>query len=276
MSPTRREEPEQRPLDASCPGAATVSPVTTVHLALDPDADALLASDPLALVIGMVLDQQIPMERAFAAPLALQDRLGATLDARAIADADPDRLAAIFAAPPALHRFPGSMARRVQDACREIADHYDGDASRIWTDAVSGTDLVRRLRALPGFGEQKARIFAALLAKQFGARPDGWQEATDPFGEPGSFRSVADIVDDASLAAVRATKAAAKAAAKAAVGAAGSRQATATDRSTTADPSTTTGVPAGRAPAKRARAKRAPVTSAPVESGATRRAHGTR
>ncbi len=244
--------------------------MTTVHLALDPDADALLASDPLALVIGMVLDQQIPMERAFAAPLALQDRLGAALDARAIADADPDRLAAIFAAPPALHRFPGSMAGRVQDACREIVRRYDGDASRIWTDAVSGTDLVRRLRALPGFGEQKARIFAALLAKQFGVRPDGWQAATEPFGDPGSFRSVADIVDDTSLAAVRATKAEAKAAAKAAAGTAGSRRAAPTSGTSTM------GGPAGGAPAKRAPAKRAPVARAPVEGGATRRATGTR
>ncbi len=188
----------------------------TLHLALDADADALLASDPLALVIGMVLDQQVPMERAFAAPWALQHRLGSRLDAGEIAAMDPDRLAAAFSAPPALHRFPGSMARRVQEVCREVAEHHGNDASRIWSEATSGSDLVRRLRELPGFGEQKARIFAALLGKQFGVRPEGWRDATTPFGEEGSLRSVADIVDDASLAAVRAAKAEAKAAAKAA------------------------------------------------------------
>lgn len=190
--------------------------VTTVHLALDPDADALLASDPLALLIGMVLDQQIPMERAFAAPAALRRRLGTDLDARSIASMDPDSLATVFAATPALHRFPGSMARRVHQLCCQLADDFDGQAASVWTTATSGSDLVARLRALPGFGEQKARIFAALLAKQFGIQPPNWEEATDPFGEPGVFRSVADIVDETSLAAVRATKAEAKARAKSA------------------------------------------------------------
>lgn len=185
--------------------------VTRVHLALDPTADALLATDPLALLIGMVLDQQIPMERAFAAPAALRERLGRDLDPHDIAAMDPDALAAVFAQAPALHRFPSSMARRVHELCRLIVDDYGGQTQRIWLEAPSGADLVRRLRALPGLGEQKARIFAALLAKQFGVRPPGWEAATAPFGEPGVFRSVADIVDDASLAAVRETKARAKA-----------------------------------------------------------------
>jgi len=188
--------------------------VTTVHLALDPAADALLAADPLALLIGMVLDQQIPMERAFAAPAALQQRLGTALDARSIAAMDPEILATIFAASPALHRFPGSMAQRVHDLCRILVDEFDGQAAAVWRSAGSGSELVARLRSLPGFGEQKARIFAALLGKQFGIRPPGWEDATAPFGEPGVFRSVADIVDETSLAAVRATKADAKAKAK--------------------------------------------------------------
>lgn len=190
--------------------------VAGLHLALDPDADALLAADPLALLIGMVLDQQVPMERAFAAPYELRRRLGGRLDAASIAAADPEELAARFAERPALHRFPGSMARRVQELCRVVADEHGGDARRLWTGADSGAMLVRRLKALPGFGDQKARIFAALLGKQLGVRPEGWVEATAPYGEPGAFRSVADIVDDDSLAAVRATKASAKAAAKAA------------------------------------------------------------
>lgn len=187
----------------------------SMHLALDPEADALLDREPLALLVAMVLDQQVPMERAFAAPLALQQRLGGQLDAAAIATADPDTLADIFAARPALHRFPRAMSRRVQDLCRVIADDYRGDAARVWDGPPSGAALVQRLQALPGFGAQKAKIFAALLGKQRGIQPPGWEEATSPYGEPGSRRSVADVVDDASLAAVRATKAAAKAAAKA-------------------------------------------------------------
>lgn len=187
----------------------------TLHLALDPEADALLAADPLALVIGMVLDQQVPMERAFAAPAELRRRLGGHLDAAAIAAMSPDDLAAAFAERPALHRFPGSMAGRVQQLCRTVVEDHGGDAAAVWSDAPDGATLVERLERLPGFGTQKARIFAALLGKQLGVRPPGWEAASAPYGEPGSRRSVADIVDDASLAAVRAAKAEAKAAARA-------------------------------------------------------------
>jgi uncharacterized HhH-GPD family protein len=196
--------------------AANAAP--SLHLAFDEAADALLVSDPLALVIGMLLDQQVPMERAFAAPHLLAMRLGGRLDPAAIAAMDPDELVAVFSAKPALHRFPGAMARRVQELCRIVVDEHDGDASRIWRQARSGAELVAALAELPGFGSQKARIFAALLGKQLGVTPAGWQEATAPFGSPGVHLSVADIVDEASLAAVRASKAAAKAESKAAAG----------------------------------------------------------
>lgn len=185
-----------------------------MHLAQDADADALLATEPLALLIGMLLDQQIPLEHAFAGPHTLRDRLGHDLDAREIADYDPDELAALFARPRAIHRYPNSMATRVQALCRQIVDTYDGDAGSVWTQAADGPDLLRRLRSLPGFGEQKARIFLALLGKQLGVRPAGWREAAGPYGEQGSYRSVADIVDSDSLAQVRSYKQQMKAAAK--------------------------------------------------------------
>lgn len=187
-------------------------------LAQDPEADELLSSDPLALLIGMVLDQQIPLERAFSAPRDLRERLGGHLDAAAIADMDPEALAAVFARRPALHRFPSANAKRVQDLCRIVADDYGGDAGRIWKGARSGQELFERIRSLPGFGEQKARIFVALLAKQLGIRPPGWQEAAGKFGEQGTFMSVADIFDRESLAKVRSYKQHLKAAAKASSG----------------------------------------------------------
>ncbi|MDQ6648679.1 MAG: Fe-S cluster assembly protein HesB [Actinomycetota bacterium] len=186
----------------------------TMHLAQQPDADALLATDPLALLIGMLLDQQIPLEHAFAGPHTLRDRLGHDLDARELAEFDPDALAALFARPRAIHRYPNSMATRVQALCREIVETYGADAGSVWTDAADGADLLRRLKALPGFGEQKARIFLALLGKQLGVRPTGWREAAGPYGEDGAYRSVADIVDAGSLAEVRAYKQQMKAAAK--------------------------------------------------------------
>jgi uncharacterized HhH-GPD family protein len=186
-----------------------------LHLSQDPEADRLISEDPLALLIGMILDQQMPLERAFRAPLDLQARLKAGLDASAIAAMDPDRLVDLFSARPALHRFPAANAKRVQDLCR-ILDDYGGDAAAIWTKAVDGADLFRRVLALPGFGEHKARIFVALLGKQLGVRPKGWREAAGPFGPDGTFRSVADIVDADTLGKVRATKAEMKAAAKAA------------------------------------------------------------
>lgn len=184
-------------------------------LSRQPAADALLERSPLALLIGMVLDQQVPLERAFSAPYDLTQRLGHDLDARELADYDPDALAAVFARPPALHRFPKSMAKRVQEVCRLLVDRYDGDAAAVWRDAADGTELRRRVAELPGFGAQKAQIFVALLGKQLGVRPPGWQAAAGPFGEDGSHRSVADIVDGESLRLVREYKQQLKAAAKA-------------------------------------------------------------
>jgi uncharacterized HhH-GPD family protein len=191
----------------------------TLYLSTEPEADRLLATDPLALLVGMLLDQQIPMERAFVAPYWLAQRLGVTrLDAAQIAGHDPEALGRIFATPPALHRFPGSMAARSQKLCQVIAEAYGGDAAAVWRGATTGAELVRRISALPGFGAQKAQIFAALLAKQFGVRPAGWQEATGSYGEDGVHRSVADITDPASLGKVREYKKRLKAAAKSAKG----------------------------------------------------------
>ena len=188
---------------------------TAIHLSGDAEADALLSKDPLALLIGMVLDQQIPLERAFWAPAELARRLGRPLDAREIASMDPNALADIFKQTPALHRFPGSMAGRVQAVCRIVADEYGGKAGSLWSKLPDGDALVKRLSTLPGFGAQKARIFAALLGKQLGVQPEGWRAATSPFGEAGSYLSVADIVGPESLAKVRAHKQAMKAKAKA-------------------------------------------------------------
>ena len=181
----------------------------------DPEADALLVDDPLALLIGMLLDQQVPMEKAFRGPYDLKERLGGHLDAAEIAAADPDELAAAFAQRPALHRFPGSMAARTQDLCRHLVEHYGGRAEAVWTGAEDGQDLFGRVRALPGFGEQKARIFVALLAKRMGVRPPGWEDVAGPYGRPGWF-SAADIDGPDALVRVREYKRASKAAAKAA------------------------------------------------------------
>jgi uncharacterized HhH-GPD family protein len=183
----------------------------TLRLAQDEGADALLARDPLALLVGMLLDQQFPMERAFASPWLLAQRLGwQTLDAAGIATYDPDAFAKAMAGPPALHRYPAAMAGRVQTIAREVAENWDGDASALWRTADSGAELLKRVRALPGFGEQKARIFVALLGKQLGVQPPGWREAAGAYGEEGSRRSVADVTDPATLAEVRAFKQAAK------------------------------------------------------------------
>jgi uncharacterized HhH-GPD family protein len=185
-----------------------------LYLSGDPEADAFLSEDPLALLIGMVLDQQVPLERAFSSPRDLRDRLGGQLDAGAIAAIDPAELAEVFSRRPALHRFPASNAGRVQQLCQIIVSDYDGDAARVWEGASSGTELLRRVRALPGFGEQKAKIFVALLGKQLGVRPPGWQEVSKPFGDKGTHYSVADITSKESLLRVRAHKAEIKAAAK--------------------------------------------------------------
>jgi len=181
----------------------------------DEAADRLLSEDPLALLIGMVLDQQVPLEWAFSAPLKLKERLGGRLDAAAIAEMDPDALAAAFAERPALHRFPGSNAKRVQELCRLLVDRYGGEAAAVWTSAATGADLLSRVKALPGFGDQKARIFVALLGKQLEVRPPGWDAAAGDFGRPGTYMSVADITDSASLGKVRSYKQAKKAEAKA-------------------------------------------------------------
>jgi uncharacterized HhH-GPD family protein len=187
----------------------------TLCLAQNPEADRLLTESPLALLIGLVLDQQIPLEWAFTGPLTLTQRLGRDLDAADLAGRDPDALAKAFATPPALHRFPGSMAGRVQEMCRHLVEQYDGDAARVWTGAADGKDLLKRIQALPGFGVQKAKIFVALLGKQYGVRPKGWREAAGDFGADGSYKSVADIRDKASLDKVRAFKKQMKAEAKA-------------------------------------------------------------
>lgn len=181
----------------------------------DPQANALLEADPLALLVGMLLDQQVPMEKAFAGPSVLKERLGA-FDAHAIAEADPEEFASMCAKPPAVHRYAGVMARRMQALCQALLVRYDGKAENIWTQGEpDGETVLNRMQELPGFGLQKARIFVALLGKQYGVRPDGWREAAGPYGEDGSRRSVADVTDEQSLLEVRAFKKQMKAAAKA-------------------------------------------------------------
>jgi uncharacterized HhH-GPD family protein len=188
-----------------------------LQLAQEAEADALLDRDPFALLVGMLLDQQFPMERAFAAPAGLARRLGVDrLDPATIATYDPEPFAALFVGPPALHRYPGAMAARVQALAALVVERYDGDAAALWRDVPDGSTLLRRLTALPGFGTQKAQIFTALLGKQRGVTPPGWRQAAGAYGEEGSTRSVADVVDGASLVRVREYKQAAKALKKAA------------------------------------------------------------
>ena len=188
-----------------------------LRLSQDPDADALLSQDPLALLIGMALDQQIPMEKAFQGPHVLRDRLG-RLDASTIAGYAPEAFAALVAQTPAVHRFPGSMAKRLQDLCAALVERYDGRAEAIWEDVVDGAELLRRLEGLPGFGTQKAQIFLALLGKQLAVRPSGWREAAGGYGEQGALKSIADVTGPQTLQQVRAYKQSVKAAAKAAKG----------------------------------------------------------
>ncbi len=188
-------------------------------LAQDAEADKLLADDPLALLIGMVLDQQVTFETAFAGPKKIADRMGSfpTLSAAEIADYDPDKFAALCSERPAIHRFPGSMAKRIQTLAQIIVDRYDGDAAGLWTAGdPDGSELLRRIKGLPGFGEVKAKIFLALLGKQYGVTAKGWRAAAGDFGKAGSHISVADIVDDQSMGKVRAYKKQMKAAVKAA------------------------------------------------------------
>ncbi|MPV38018.1 HhH-GPD-type base excision DNA repair protein [Georgenia subflava] len=187
-----------------------------LHITGDDAADELLSKDPLALLIGMLLDQQVAMETAFSGPKKLADRLGG-LDVRALAEMNPDELTEVCRTPPAVHRYPGSMAGRIQALCAALVADYDGDAAALWTAGdPDGAEVLRRLKALPGFGDQKAKIFVALLGKQYGLRSEGWRESAGDYGEEGSYRSVADIVDADSLTRVRENKKAMKAAAKAA------------------------------------------------------------
>ncbi|MBM7787200.1 HhH-GPD-type base excision DNA repair protein [Tenggerimyces flavus] len=185
------------------------------HLAGSPEADAELDRSAFSLLTGMLLDQQVPMEKAFSGPYVLVQRLGGPIDAAMIAEYDPEEFAAICSKPPAIHRFPGAMAARVQSLARLLVEEYDGDAARVWTEAKTAKEALKRLQKLPGFGEAKAKIFLALLAKQLDVKPTGWKAATAPYGNAG-FRSVADVVDQASLLKVRAYKKDQKAAAKAA------------------------------------------------------------
>ena len=197
------------------PRYGTISDVPTLRIAQDPAADDLLGRDPLALLIGMLLDQQFPMERAFGAPRLLADRLGVeSLDAAALAQADPEELTRVFQGPPALHRYPGSMAGRTQDLCRLLVERYDGRPENLWADVPDGATLLKRLGELPGFGAQKSKIFLALLGKRYGVTPAGWREAAGDYGLEGSRRSVADITGPESLAEVRAFKQEQKQAAK--------------------------------------------------------------
>jgi uncharacterized HhH-GPD family protein len=186
-----------------------------LRLTGDAAADRLLSDDANALLIGMVLDQQVPMEKAFSGPAVIAERMGGRLDVSAIAACDPEEFAAVCSRRPAIHRFPGSMAARIQAVCRTLVQDYDGDAANLWANVADGLALKKRIAALPGFGAAKAAIFVALLGKQYAVTPAGWREAAGDLGAEGTTLSVADIVDDATLEAVRASKKAAKAAAKA-------------------------------------------------------------
>jgi uncharacterized HhH-GPD family protein len=177
-----------------------------LSLPIEPEANELLTRDPFALLLAMMLDQQVPLEKAFGSPYQLTLRLGHEPTARELAGYDPEALAGIFAERPALHRFPRAMAARAQELARAITEHYDGDASAVWQGAADGADLKARLAELPGFGEYKAKITIALIGKQLGVRPEGWREAAGYFGEEDSRYSVADITDDESLAQVRSHK----------------------------------------------------------------------
>ncbi len=185
----------------------------TIPITGDAEADALLVSEPLALVIGMLLDQQVPMEWAFKGPVSLKDRLGGTLDANAFAAMDIDDFVTVCCNKPAIHRFPASMGRRVWELCAFLVEHYDGDAEKLWKGVRSGDALYARIRELPGYGDEKAKIFMAILAKRFAKKPAGWEAAAAPFSDA-QPRSVADVADAASLAAVREWKKAKKAAKK--------------------------------------------------------------
>ncbi|MBA2774698.1 MAG: Fe-S cluster assembly protein HesB [Nocardioidaceae bacterium] len=186
----------------------------TLQITQDEAADEVLSTNAFALLCGMLLDQQFPMERAFAGPAKILDRFG-TLDPATIADALPEEFAEVCAIPPAVHRFPGAMAARVQALAQHIVDRYDGETAALWSDVADGRTLLERVAALPGFGRQKSQIFVALLGKQLDVRPEGWQQAAGVYAEDGAHRSVADVRGPDSLQKVRAFKKEQKAAAKA-------------------------------------------------------------
>ena len=185
-----------------------------LHLTGDPIADHLLSIDPNALLIGMVLDQQVTMEKAFAGPAVIAERMGGRFDVRAVAELPLTEFVALCSERPAIHRFPGSMSTRVHEVCRVLVADWDADAAKLWNSADTGEELQKLLLGLPGFGTAKAKIMIALLGKRYGVRPDGWRAAAGDFGADGVYRSVADIVDGESLAKVRETKRAVKAKAK--------------------------------------------------------------
>jgi uncharacterized HhH-GPD family protein len=184
-----------------------------IQITGDVHAEQVLSDSPFALLMGMMLDQQYPMEHAFRGPAKVLDRFG-SIEPAAIAAADPEEFKALCSTPPAIHRFPGSMAARLQELAGLVEERYDGHTERLWAEATSGADLLKRVMELPGFGRQKAQIFTALLAKQLGVRPAGWEQAVGDYALDG-YRSVADVVDPASLQKVRAYKQEKKAAAKA-------------------------------------------------------------
>jgi uncharacterized HhH-GPD family protein len=185
----------------------------------DPAADAVLDDYPLALVIGMQLDQQYPIEHAFRGGWKILDRFG-SLDPAEIAAADPDQFKALCSVEPAIHRFPAAKAKQVQELARLIEAKYDGDVTRLWSEAKTGADLFQRLKELPGYGDQTARILIALLGKQLGVAPTGWKAAAGDYALKG-YRSVADVTGPDALARVRDYKKQKKAAARAGAGAAG-------------------------------------------------------
>ncbi|QPP05952.1 Fe-S cluster assembly protein HesB [Streptomyces bathyalis] len=187
----------------------------TLRLAQQPEADELLSRSPLAVMTGMLLDQQVPMEWAFTGPYTIAQRMGSDdLDAHEIAARDPEEFAALLSQKPAVHRYPGSMAKRVQQLCQYLVDHHDGDASAVWRDVPTGAEVLKRLNALPGYGKQKSQIFLALLGKQMGVTPEGWREAAGAYGDADAHRSAADITGQESLEKVRAFKQEAKRARK--------------------------------------------------------------
>jgi uncharacterized HhH-GPD family protein len=186
----------------------------TLWLTGDPEADALLSKDDNALLIGMVLDQQVPMEKAFSGPMVIAQRMGGSLDVAKIAAMGEAEFVALCSDRPAIHRFPAAMAKRIHQLCQVLTDDYDGQATNVWKDARSGEEVMSNLARLPGLGSDKAAIFTAVLGKLRGITPEGWQDAAGYYGEPGTFRSVADIVDYNSLQKVRETKKSVKAAKK--------------------------------------------------------------